>query len=114
MFECLFGYPPFSHEDSREVCQRVINWEDNLSFPDSPKISLEAKLLILGMLSPREHRLTIPQIKLHPFFANFPWDRLADMPAPFRPDLKHELDTKNFDTFEEETPWLHPERPSER
>lgn len=34
MFECLFGYPPFSHEDSREVCQRVINWEENLSFPD--------------------------------------------------------------------------------
>jgi hypothetical protein len=62
-------------------------------------VSLEAKLLILGMLSPREHRLTIPQIKINPFFSNFQWDRLADSPAPFKPDIAHELDTKNFDTF---------------
>jgi protein-serine/threonine kinase len=33
MFECLYGYPPFSHEDSKEVCKRVINYEDYLLFP---------------------------------------------------------------------------------
>lgn len=66
------------------------------------------------MLSPKEHRLTVPQIKLHPFFANFHWDRIAETAAPFKPDFKHELDTKNFDTFEEETPWLMADRASER
>lgn len=73
MFECLFGYPLFSHEDSKEVCQRVMNWEEYLVFPDTPKVSLEAKLLILGMLSSYESRLSISQIKSHPFFDDFNW-----------------------------------------
>lgn len=58
------------------------------------------------MLSPREHRLTIAQIKTHPFFNNFKWDKITEANPPFKPDLNHDLDTKNFDTFEEEDPWL--------
>ena len=76
MFECLFGYPLFSHEDSKEVCQRVMNWEEYLIFPESPKVSIEAKLLILGMLSSPEHRLTISQIKDHPFCRDINWGKV--------------------------------------
>jgi hypothetical protein len=69
-------------------------------------VSLEAKLLILGMLSPKEHRLTISQIKTHPFFTNFKWEGITEAQSPFKPDLKHGLDIQYFDTFEEETPWI--------
>lgn len=50
-----------------------MNWEEYLVFPDTPKVSLEAKLLILGMLSSYESRLSISQIKSHPFFDDFNW-----------------------------------------
>lgn len=38
------------------------------------------------------------EIKLHPFFAGIDWDRLAkkEIPAPFKPNIKHPLDTSNF------------------
>ena len=26
MFECLYGYPPFTDDDSSRVCSHVINW----------------------------------------------------------------------------------------
>ena len=99
MFECLFGYPLFSHEDSKEVCHRVMNWEEYLVFPESPKVSVEAKLLILGLLSDPDHRLSIPQIKNHPFFGNFDWSKVREENPPFIPTLNHEVDTSNFDTF---------------
>ena len=73
MFECLFGYPPFSHDDSKEVCNRVVNWLQYLEFPEDVKVSTEAKMLILGMMNNKEQRLTVKQIKIHPFFRNFDW-----------------------------------------
>lgn len=76
-----------------------MNWEEYLIFPDSPKVSIEAKLLILGMLSAPEHRLTIAQIKTHPFFSGFNWSNVKDQRPPFIPTLNHEIDTRNFDTF---------------
>lgn len=30
MFECLFGYPPFSDETSKQVCHKVANWVEYL------------------------------------------------------------------------------------
>lgn len=38
------------------------------------------------------------EIKSHPFFHGIDWARLADkgIPAPFKPKIKHELDTNNF------------------
>jgi protein-serine/threonine kinase len=50
MFECLFGYPPFS-DDPKQVCQKVVNWVEYLEFPDGFEVSIEAKLLILGMIN---------------------------------------------------------------
>lgn len=38
------------------------------------------------------------EIKSHPFFAGIDWELLAkkEIPAPFKPDIKHPLDTSNF------------------
>lgn len=53
------------------------------------------------MLSSPDHRLTISQIKCHQFFAGFDWGGIKQSTPPFVPKLNHELDTRNFDSFEE-------------
>ena len=54
-------------------------------------------MLILGMMNSREQRLTIKQIKAHPFFKGVDWDNLRDLKPPINPIVKSELDTNNFD-----------------
>lgn len=38
------------------------------------------------------------EIKTHPFFGGIDWAQLArkEIAAPFKPDIKHPLDTSNF------------------
>ena len=42
------------------------------------------------------------ELKAHPFFADFDWSRVLVMRAPNVPSLRGELDTSNFEQFEEE------------
>lgn len=53
------------------------------------------------MLSPKEHRLTISQIKSHAFFDGYNWNTVRDMIPPFKPKIAHQFDTANFDSFED-------------
>jgi len=49
-------------------------------------------------------RLTIDQIKAHPFFRGVEWDKLREIKnVPIKPQLKDQYDTRYFDTFEEES-----------
>lgn len=47
----------------------------------------------------------VEEIKLHPFFAGVDWKRIREKRAPNIPELKSEIDTSNFDNFDEEEPW---------
>jgi len=40
-------------------------------------------------------------IQAHPWFKGVPWDKLYDMEAAFKPEVNGELDTQNFEKFEE-------------
>ena len=42
------------------------------------------------------------QPQAHPFFAGIQWDSLYMQPAPHRPRVDHELDTQNFEHFDED------------
>lgn len=42
------------------------------------------------------------EIKAHPFFARVDWAVLRHVAAPNVPKLEHELDTQNFERFEED------------
>ena len=42
------------------------------------------------------------ELKAHPFFAGFDWHNVGRMRAPNIPSLKGDLDTSNFENFEEE------------
>ncbi|KAF8388243.1 hypothetical protein HHK36_026909 [Tetracentron sinense] len=82
----------------------IVNWRTHLKFPEEAKLSPEAKDLISRLLCNVEQRLGTKgtdEIKGHPWFQGVEWDRLYQMEAAFIPEVNDELDTQNFEKFEE-------------
>lgn len=104
MFEMLVGYPPFYSEEPLSTCRKIVNWRTHLKFPEEAKLSAEAKDLIRKLLCNVEQRLGTKgahEIKAHPWFKDIEWDRLYQMEAAFIPEVNSDLDTQNFEKFEE-------------
>ncbi|RWW49766.1 hypothetical protein BHE74_00044021 [Ensete ventricosum] len=104
MFEMLVGYPPFYSDEPMATCRKIVNWRTHLKFPDEAKLSADAKDLISKLLCNVEQRLGTKgadEIKVHPWFTGTEWDKLYQMEAAFIPEVKDELDTQNFEKFEE-------------
>ncbi|XP_047955277.1 serine/threonine-protein kinase tricornered-like [Salvia hispanica] len=105
MYEMLIGYPPFCSDDPRMTCRKIINWRTCLKFPEEPKILDEARDLICRLLCDVEKRLGtrggVDEIKGHPWFRGVKWDGLYEMEAAYKPVVNGDLDTQNFEKFEE-------------
>ncbi|KAI3898604.1 hypothetical protein MKW98_000717 [Papaver atlanticum] len=104
MYEMLVGYPPFYSDEPMSTCRKIVNWRTHLKFPEEAKLSVEAKDLIGKLLCNVEQRLGTKganEIKAHPWFDGVEWDRLYQMEAAFIPEVNDELDTQNFEKFEE-------------
>ncbi|KAB8495650.1 hypothetical protein FH972_025392 [Carpinus fangiana] len=104
MYEMLVGYPPFYSDEPMSTCRKIVNWRTHLKFPEEAKLSPEAKDLISKMLCNVDHRLGTKgadEIKAHPWFKAIEWDKLYQMKAAFIPEVNDELDTQNFEKFEE-------------
>ncbi|KAL5697331.1 non-specific serine/threonine protein kinase [Ranunculus cassubicifolius] len=104
MYEMLVGYPPFYSDEPMSTCRKIVNWRTHLKFPEEAKLSKEAKDLISKLLCNVEQRLGTKgayEIKTHPWFNGVQWDRLYHMEAAFIPEVNDELDTQNFEKFEE-------------
>ncbi|CAM8924408.1 hypothetical protein QQ045_022688 [Rhodiola kirilowii] len=104
MYEMLVGYPPFYSDEPMSTCRKIVNWRAHLKFPEEADLSHEAKDLIKNLLCNVEQRLGTKgayEIKAHPWFKNIEWDKLYQMEAAFIPEVKDELDTQNFEKFEE-------------
>ncbi|KAF5207993.1 Serine/threonine-protein kinase 38-like [Thalictrum thalictroides] len=104
MYEMLVGYPPFYSDEPMSTCRKIVNWRTHLKFPEEAKLSVEAKDLISKLLCNVEQRLGTKgadEIKAHPWFEGVQWDRLYQMEAAFIPEVNDELDTQNFEKFEE-------------
>ncbi|KAJ3107468.1 hypothetical protein HDU97_004064 [Phlyctochytrium planicorne] len=56
IFEMLFGYPPFCGKNRQETKLKIINFRKTLRFPPEPKVSQEAKDLILHLLCDKSTR----------------------------------------------------------
>ncbi|RXH86894.1 hypothetical protein DVH24_022167 [Malus domestica] len=103
MYEMLVGFPPFYSEEPIYAMQ-IVNWRTHLKFPEEAKLSPEAKDLICKLLCNVEQRLGTQgahEIKAHPWFDGLQWDRLYQMEAAFIPEVNNELDTQNFEKFDE-------------
>ncbi|KAG4983685.1 hypothetical protein JHK87_028434 [Glycine soja] len=104
MYEMLVGYPPFYSDEPMLTCRKIVNWRSYLKFPEEVKLSAEAKDLISRLLCNVDQRLGTKgadEIKAHPWFKGIEWDKLYQMKAAFIPEVNDELDTQNFEKFEE-------------
>ncbi|CAH9132820.1 unnamed protein product [Cuscuta epithymum] len=104
MYEMLVGYPPFYSDDPMSTCRKIVNWRAHLKFPEEAKLSPEAKDLISKLLCDVTKRLGsngADEIKAHPWFHGVDWNRIYHMEAAFIPEVNDELDTQNFEKFEE-------------
>lgn len=111
--EMLVGYPPFYADDPMNTCRKIVNWRTYLKFPDEAKLTHEAKDLICRLLCDVEHRLGSrggDDIKAHPWFKGVPWDKLYEMEAAYKPEVNGELDTQNFEKFDEVNSQPHASR----
>ncbi|KAK7831780.1 putative serine/threonine-protein kinase ndra [Quercus suber] len=104
MYEMLVGYPPFYSDDPMTTCRKIVNWRTHLKFPEEAKLSPEAKDLISKLLCNVSQRLGskgADEIKAHPWFKGIDWEKIYHMEAAFIPEVNDELDTQNFEKFEE-------------
>jgi len=81
-------------------------WRDTLNIP-SGLISQEAESMIRSLCADSSERLGsrggAMELKLHPFLNGIDFSRSLRMQlAPWRPEIRHETDTSNFDPIEPE------------
>ncbi|KVH91596.1 AGC-kinase, C-terminal [Cynara cardunculus var. scolymus] len=104
MYEMLVGYPPFYSDEPMSTCRKIVNWRTHLKFPEEARLSPEAKDLICKLLCNVEKRLGTKgahEIKAHSWFKGIEWEKLYQIEAAFIPEVNDELDTQNFEKFEE-------------
>ncbi|XP_050206946.1 uncharacterized protein LOC126656416 isoform X2 [Mercurialis annua] len=104
MYEMLVGYPPFYSDDPMSTCRKIVNWRTHLKFPEEARLSPEAKEVVSKLLCNVNQRLGTKgadELKCHPWFKGVEWDKLYHIEAAFLPEVNDELDTQNFEKFEE-------------
>eukprot|EP01130_Rhizamoeba_saxonica_P017911 TRINITY_DN8812_c0_g1_i1.p1 TRINITY_DN8812_c0_g1~~TRINITY_DN8812_c0_g1_i1.p1 ORF type:complete len:484 (-),score=118.60 TRINITY_DN8812_c0_g1_i1:133-1584(-) len=105
LYECIFGYAPFSCENPTETCMLIMEWEKYLEFPDSDEFSNEVIDLLKRLICGRSDRLDYQGILRHPWFNGVDWDNIKNMEPPWIPELNSQEDTKYFDDYSTEITW---------
>lgn len=113
IYEMLVAAPPFKGNNEVEMFKSILH--DDIVYPDD--LDLTAKSLLIGLLEKNPMKRLgasidgVNDIKKHPFFKGIDFIKLKnkEIPAPFIPELKNDLDTSNFDTeFTDEPAILTP------
>jgi protein-serine/threonine kinase len=101
VFEMCCGWSPFYAEDTQQMYKNIAFGK--VRFPRDT-LTTEGRNFVKGLLNRNpKHRLgatdDAEELKRHPFFADINWEALAKklITPPFKPKLKSELDTSNFD-----------------
>lgn len=105
LYEILFGDTPFYADSLVGTYGKIMDHKNKLKFPPDAEVSENAKSLIRGFLTDREHRLgrnSVDEIKRHPFFENDQWtfENLRESVPPVVPELSGDDDTRNFEDVE--------------
>ena len=104
------GYPPFYDTSTEKLFNHILN--SPVVFDDRYyKFSDELQSLIFGLLNKDPaQRLTIEQVKNHPFFADLDWDKVTrrEVTPEYIPQEQHlsssiSLDSIKLDSGEEST-----------
>ncbi|KAJ8607715.1 hypothetical protein MRB53_040103 [Persea americana] len=101
VFEMCCGWSPFYAEDTQQMYKNIAFGK--VRFPRDA-LSNEGRNFVKGLLNRNpKHRLgatnDAEELKAHPFFADINWTSLGQkkLVPPFKPRLKSETDTSNFD-----------------
>ena len=103
LYEMIAGIDPFSDEDTLNVYQNILSrkLEFSSDFDDDSKSLI--KHLLEPDLSKRFGNLKngVNDIKNHPFFRSFNWDKLMmeKIPAPYIPKINGEEDFSHFNFY---------------
>merc|ERR1711988_1461223 len=103
IYEMIVGYPPFVDEDPMGIYQKILSGK--IVFPklfDKNAKGLVKKLLT-AELSKRYGNLKngVDDIKQHKWFKDINWTDMLEkkIAAPFKPTVKSQSDTSNFDDY---------------
>lgn len=113
LYEMLTGLPPFYCRDREKLFEKIRNGV--LTYPRY--LSSRAQGVLRGLLTrdPTKRLGSGPadaeDIKVHPFFSEINWDKLArgEIPPPFVPIVKNSMDTSQFDNEFTSLPMFSPE-----
>lgn len=101
VFEMCCGWSPFYAEDTQQMYKNIAFGK--VRFPRDA-LSTEGRNFVKGLLNRNpKHRLgakaDAKELKEHPFFHDVDWDALSKKQVipPFKPKLKSDTDTSNFD-----------------
>jgi len=101
VFEMCCGWSPFYAEDTQQMYKNIAFGK--VRFPRDA-LSAEGRNFVKGLLNRNPaHRLgakgDAEELMAHPFFNDVDWNALSKklIAPPFKPKLKGELDTSNFD-----------------
>eukprot|EP00324_Dicrateria_rotunda_P007548 CAMPEP_0206180252 /NCGR_PEP_ID=MMETSP1474-20131121/67841_1 /ASSEMBLY_ACC=CAM_ASM_001110 /TAXON_ID=97495 /ORGANISM="Imantonia sp., Strain RCC918" /LENGTH=282 /DNA_ID=CAMNT_0053593769 /DNA_START=1561 /DNA_END=2410 /DNA_ORIENTATION=- len=97
LYEFLLGFPPFNAETPEDIFENIV--QRNILWPDIPEeLSYEAYDLINKLLTvDPTKRITVKEIKEHPFFAEISWETLYTQEGVFIPRLEDDTDLSYFD-----------------
>jgi len=105
IYEMIVGQPPFCDEDPMGIYQKIL--AGKIYFPkyfDKNAKALVKKLLTAD-LSKRYGNLKdgADDILKHKWFSSIDWDKLEklELPAPYKPTMKDDQDTSNFEDIPE-------------
>lgn len=103
LYEMLFGGPPLSDLQHRPgvTSQIIRNWKSFLGpWPKHPPVSSAAKDLLHKLIAEKEDRYkTVEEVLSHPWYRDLHLESLRDREAMIVPELAHEADVRNFDSF---------------
>ncbi|KAF7588301.1 hypothetical protein BBP40_005926 [Aspergillus hancockii] len=101
VFEMCCGWSPFYAEDTQQMYKNIAFGK--VRFPRDA-LSTEGRNFVKGLLNRNpKHRLgakgDAKELKEHPFFHDVDWEALSrkQVIPPFKPKLKSDTDTSNFD-----------------
>ena len=113
IYEMLASYPPFYDEDPMRTYAKIMRGA--VTYPSH--FSKNAVSLIAGLLQSKPTRRLgalkggVSEIKTHPWFEGFDWERLIKqkMTAPIVPKIKNDYDLSNFDDYSKQAaPQIQP------
>lgn len=99
-YEMLIGYAPFFSQETKDVCNKVVNFKKYLVFPPNITVSPAAQDLIRKLVAEPSARLGkegVDEIKSHPFFNGVNWNKVKEMKPPFIPKLANDYDISYFE-----------------